>query len=89
MQFEIENMQMLFEQFNENFGDSGELNLIIDIEDIRDHKGILGYDMVIYDVTGLDILLVNGLELNMYCDDHGIDKDEFEIKRTNFIKMWN
>lgn len=87
MLFENENLQWLFEQFNEDFGANGNLNLLVHVDPMRYEQGKDGYDLVIYDVTDLDVHLVNSTELSMYCTEHGLNEEDFEIERVTMVKI--
>lgn len=87
MNFEEENIQWMFNQFNEDFGNKGNLNLLVGVETMYSEEGKDGYDMVIYDVSDLDVHLVNATELRMHCFENNLFEDEFEIRRVSISKI--
>lgn len=87
MIFEEENLQWMFEQFNGDFGRKGNLNLLVGVETMFSEEGKDSYDIVIYDVSELDVHLVNITELRMYCFENGLFEDEFEIRRATIVKI--
>lgn len=87
MQFENENVQWLFEQFNEDFGAKGNLNLIVKIDTMPYEQGTGGYDLVVYNVSELDTHLVNDTELSMYCYENGLNEEDFETHRVTLVRM--
>lgn len=90
--FETENLQWLLEQYNEDFGTKGNLNLLVKLDEHLDG----GVDVVIYNMSQTVLVdgkeftceyqLVNDTELNMWCFDNGLDEELFEIERITLIK---
>lgn len=87
MIFETENLQGLMEEFNDDFGNYGDRNLLVRVDTMPYEQGTDGYDLVIYDVTDLDVHLVNDTELIMYCSEYGLNEEDFEIERVTLVRM--
>ena len=87
MNFEIENLQWFMEQFNEDFGTRGKLNLLVDVDKMLGNNRKIGYDLVVYDVSDLDVSLVNATELSMYCFEYGLEEEDFEIERVSLVEI--